>query len=58
MDGFLPCLLPVRNGLRDEARLCVVMGQEFRLGLFDLWKPILQHLRRNLLMILLPFALE
>ena len=57
LAGSLPCLLPVGNGLLDEARLGVVMGQQLRLGLDGLGKLLLQHLG-NLLVILLPFALE
>jgi hypothetical protein len=49
--------LPIGNSLCGKARLGVVMGQQLRLGLFALWKALLQHLG-NLFMILLAFALE
>ena len=41
----------------DETCLGVVMRQQFWLGLYCLWKALLQHLR-NLLMQLLACALE
>src|SRR5712692_3900202 len=50
-------LLPVGNRLLYETRLGVVMSKKLRLGLFNLCKLLLQHLR-NLLMLLLPFALD
>ena len=53
----LPCALPVGDGLRDKARLGVVMGQQFRLGLLSFRKSFLQHLG-NPRVILLPFALQ
>ncbi len=37
--------------------LGVVMREEFRLGLFGIWKSFCQHLS-NLLVILLPLALQ
>ena len=44
--------LPVGNGLLREARLRVVVRQQFRLRLRRVGKPLRQHLR-NALMVLL-----
>ena len=57
LHGALSCLLPVGNGLRDEASLGVVMGWQFGLGVDGLRKFLLQHLR-YLLMQLLASALQ
>jgi hypothetical protein len=48
LDGALPCLLPVGNGLRGEARLGAVVRQQFGLRLADLGKARLQHLGNTL----------
>jgi hypothetical protein len=57
LDSALPRPMPVGDGPRREAGLGIVVSQEFRPGLSNLWKPRLQHLG-NPLMGLLPDTLE
>jgi len=39
LHGALTCPLPVRKGLCTQACLGIVVGQQFWLGLADVWKP-------------------
>src|SRR4029453_2630355 len=57
LEGSLAGPLPMGNSRCAEARLGVVMGEQFGLSFHRLWKLGLQHLR-NALVILLPGALE
>jgi hypothetical protein len=57
LQGLLAGALPVGHGLRHQACLGVVMGQQFRLRLLDFRKPLHEHLR-NLSVELLTGALE
>jgi hypothetical protein len=56
-EGTLARLLPVADGLCQQARLGMVVRQEFGLGRYGFGELGLQHLR-NALVILLPCALE
>jgi hypothetical protein len=55
LQGALACLLPIGDGLRHQAGLHIMMGQEFGLGLTEVGKACLQYLG-NALMVLLPHA--
>src|SRR5262249_26888267 len=48
LEGPLAGLLPVGEGLRQQAGFRIVMRQQFGLGLHRLWKLRLQHLRNAL----------
>jgi hypothetical protein len=57
LQGTLPSALPVGERLRTQARLGVMVRQQFRLGLHRLGKLRLQHVR-NALVILLTCTLQ
>ena len=57
LAGVLARLVPEADGWRAQARLGVVMRQQFGLGRGGVWKLRLQHLG-NLPVVLLPRALE
>jgi hypothetical protein len=57
LDGALPGLLPVADGLGGAPRFGVVVRHQLWLGLDRLGKALLEHLS-NTLMVLLAGALE
>jgi hypothetical protein len=52
LNGALASPLPVRVGLRTQARLGVVIRQHLRLSLASLGKALLQHLGNPLMVAL------
>ena len=43
LEGLLPCLQPIVDGLLGQASGGVMVRQRFRLGLADLWESRLQR---------------